>query len=336
MPLRDRLTAARLAPLLLSSRRRGAAAVAAAVPADWTVSAWLTRQRQAPSLCEWLWNPLAVAALNESPEVAAAGPFVRVLAEMFGPDPRDSAVGLPKVPLDELFAEPARRYVESRGGAVVLRSTARVVLDAEGVSGVRAGGDTMSTRRVISSVPWHAFGRIWEGGVPAALDAVASAAAALPSSPIVSVNLWLDGGHVLPAPFLGLIGGPFHWAFDKGAILDRADGRGHIAIVASGAADLVDLENPDLAARAIEQLQRTVPSLRDRRLLRAIAVREHRATFSVAPGLPPRPATRTPVPGFYLAGDWIDTGLPGTIESAVVSGHRAADAVLRGTIGVPR
>jgi predicted NAD/FAD-dependent oxidoreductase len=33
------------------------------------------------------------------------------------------------------------------------------------------------------------------------------------------------------------------------------------------------------------------------------------------------------VKGLYLAGDWIDTGLPATIESAVVSGHRAAAAV---------
>jgi uncharacterized protein with NAD-binding domain and iron-sulfur cluster len=30
----------------------------------------------------------------------------------------------------------------------------------------------------------------------------------------------------------------------------------------------------------------------------------------------------------FLAGDWIDTGLPATIESAVVSGHRAARAAL--------
>jgi len=36
----------------------------------------------------------------------------------------------------------------------------------------------------------------------------------------------------------------------------------------------------------------------------------------------------TSVPGLFLAGDWIDTGLPATIESAAVSGHRAADAVL--------
>ena len=59
-----------------------------------------------------------------------------------------------------------------------------------------------------------------------------------------------------------------------------------------------------------------------------LVVREHRATFSVAPDAPPRPGPRTALRGFYLACDWTDTGLPGTIESAVVSGHLAADAVL--------
>ena len=63
-------------------------------------------------------------------------------------------------------------------------------------------------------------------------------------------------------------------------------------------------------------------------LLRGTVIREPRATFSIAPGQPPRPATRTAVPGLYLAGDWIATGLPATIESAVRSGHRAADAAI--------
>jgi hypothetical protein len=34
------------------------------------------------------------------------------------------------------------------------------------------------------------------------------------------------------------------------------------------------------------------------------------------------------VPALFLAGDWTDTGLPGTIESGVMSGHRAADAAM--------
>jgi thioredoxin reductase len=60
-----------------------------------------------------------------------------------------------------------------------------------------------------------------------------------------------------------------------------------------------------------------------------VVVREKRATFSVAPGQPARPRTATSVPGLWLAGDWMDTGLPATIESAVVSGHRAAAAAMK-------
>jgi uncharacterized protein with NAD-binding domain and iron-sulfur cluster len=75
-----------------------------------------------------------------------------------------------------------------------------------------------------------------------------------------------------------------------------------------------------------------VPTSRKARLLRGTVVREPRATFSLAPGQPERPATVTGLKGFLLAGDWIDTGLPATIESAVRSGHRAADCCLESAI----
>jgi uncharacterized protein with NAD-binding domain and iron-sulfur cluster len=60
-------------------------------------------------------------------------------------------------------------------------------------------------------------------------------------------------------------------------------------------------------------------------------IREKHATFSLAPGQPPRPPVRTPLANLFLAGDWTDTGLPATIEGAVVSGHRAAAAIMKGT-----
>ena len=48
--------------------------------------------------------------------MAAAPPFAAVLARMFGGGARDAALGLPLCPLDELYAEPARRFIEARGG----------------------------------------------------------------------------------------------------------------------------------------------------------------------------------------------------------------------------
>ncbi len=57
--------------------------------------------------------------------------------------------------------------------------------------------------------------------------------------------------------------------------------------------------------------------------------REHAATFRAAPGSAAlRPQARTSVAGLSLAGNWTDTGWPATLESAVMSGHRAARLAL--------
>ena len=99
----------------------------------------------------------------------------------------------------------------------------------------------------------------------------------------------------------------------------------HLSVVSSGASPLVALTNEELIVRAHDELLEALPAVRRASLLRGTVVREPRATFSLAPGQPARPSVATPVRGLYLAGDWIDTGLPATIESAVRSGHLAAD-----------
>jgi uncharacterized protein with NAD-binding domain and iron-sulfur cluster len=115
------------------------------------------------------------------------------------------------------------------------------------------------------------------------------------------------------------------WAFDAGAAFGSS--ASHLSMVGSGASSLLPRSNDELIALAHGDLASALPAARDAHLVRATVVREPRATFSLAIGQPARPATATPVSRLYLAGDWIDTGLPATIESAVRSGHRAAHAV---------
>ena len=329
VPAADRRTALRLRQVIREIRRDGAAAVAARVPAGMTVDGWLQEHRQSSKLTEWLWHPLALAALNQSPATASAGPFVRVLGELFSSDPSSAAVGLPVVPLDELAGVPAKAFIESRGGAVLQRVPARIELDDRGgVAAVHAGDTRYETTRVVSAVPWFAFGRLFARGAPPALAQIADWAAATESSPIVTANLWLDGPVLEPGErFVGLVRGPAQWIFDKRALWD--DRAGHVAVVASGADAIARMDNAEATETVMRQLRRLLPRLAGRKLLRSVVVREHRATFSLAPDAPPRPGTVTGLPGFYLAGDWTDTGLPGTIESAVLSGHRAAEAVIR-------
>jgi squalene-associated FAD-dependent desaturase len=322
----DRLAILRVGAVIQRARRHGASAVAREVPQDWTVSQWLAAHGQTRGLCEWLWHPLAFAALNQSPDVAAAAPFVRVVAELFGPRVEDSAVGLARVPLDELFVTPAVRAIESLGGTVRFKTTAHVIVgDDARVRGVRTADGDIAANVVVSAVPWFAFGDLWPSGPPPAIADVAARASQMDSSPIVTVNLWLDGP-VLPQPFVGFAGGPMHWAFDKRAIVGES--AQHLSIVSSGAIDLVNQDNAAIAAAAVAQLSSALPEMRARRVLRSVVVREHRASFSLAPGGPVRPSATTPIAGFYLAGDWTNTELPATIEGAALSGRIAADAIV--------
>jgi hypothetical protein len=174
-------------------------------------------------------------------------------------------------------------------------------------------------------VPWHALARIW-AVTPSPIQSLVDRASALGSSPIVTVNFWFDGP-VMAEPFVGLIGGPMHWVFDKSAIFSEP--AGHLSIVASGAVELAAMDNAAITVVARRQLEEALPATMNARLVRTVVVREHRATFSLAPGGPPRPPAETPLRGFYLAGDWTDTGLPGTIEGAAQSGRAAAELAIR-------
>jgi uncharacterized protein with NAD-binding domain and iron-sulfur cluster len=119
------------------------------------------------------------------------------------------------------------------------------------------------------------------------------------------------------------------WVFDKRRVFGES--ASHLSLVASGADALAPQDTASLVAMAAREVADAIPGARGARLVRGTVVREKRATFSVAPGEPPRPGVTTPVAGLFLAGDWIDTGLPATIESAAAAGHLAAEAILRST-----
>ncbi len=292
--------------------------------AEGTVTEWLERCGQTPRLCELLWEPLALAALNQPPETAAADPFVRVLAEMFGPDPTAAAIVLPTTPLHLMYAEPARAFIEQRGGHVRTGATARIRLDEGAATSVAVAGETWSAPAVIAAVPWFALPDVFQGDTTL-LAPVLAAARATDASPIVTVNLWFDRV-VMDEPFVGLPGRMMQWVFDKRAAFGES--ASHLSLVSSGASDVLRWTNPHLIDAALDEVRGALPRAREAQVVRATVIREPRATFSLAPGQPERPPVQTPVRGLFLAGDWCGTRLPATIEAAVRSGHLAAEAAL--------
>jgi zeta-carotene desaturase len=322
---RDRLAVMRVGRAIMENAtgRAGSAKRTRREEETQTVRDWLLRRGQTPRLIEVLWEPLAVAALNQSIDDAAATTFVAVLGRMFGSDPRSASLALPLKPLDELYALPARQFVERMGGSVETNAIARIHIGNDSIV-VSVANRPQAAPVVVCSVPWYALVDVFPDR-PFALASILDAAAGTQASPIVTVNLWFDR-IVTEGMLVGLPGRTWQWVFDKRMVFGEQ--ASHLSLVSSGAASIVARGNEELIQSAVDEVRAALPAARSAVLTRGVVVRERRATFSVAPGQPQRPGVRTGIPGLFLAGDWIDSGLPATIESAVWSGHRAAEAAL--------
>lgn len=298
--------------------------------ADVTVREWLTRLGQSERMQRRFWDVMALATLNEAPEAASADMFARVLDRAFLHAKRDSAMVMSRVGLSELYVEDARRFVEARGGEIRLNADVTEIEFAGGrARGVRLrSGERIEAECVLSAVPYFALRRLIAPPV-AASAACFRHLEAFQSAPIVSINLWYDEP-VTDVEFAGLLDSPIEWVFNKNALGAQASppanlARQHLALVISGAHEAAKRSREDLIAMAESEMKRFFPAARPQEPVHAFVVREYDATLSHTAGVARlRPPQQTEFPNFFLAGDWTDTGLPATIESAVWSGQEAA------------
>jgi uncharacterized protein with NAD-binding domain and iron-sulfur cluster len=130
--------------------------------------------------------------------------------------------------------------------------------------------------------------------------------------------LWLKENK-LPECFYGLINSPLHWVFNKGT---------HLNIVISNANELVNKPDEELIEMVKGELKKFF--LLDSGFISDYKIiKEKRATFIPSNDIiDKRPNQKTQIKNLILAGDWVDTGLPSTIESAVKSGRVAAEIIL--------
>jgi zeta-carotene desaturase len=298
-----------------------------------TVAQALAEVGQSRAACARFWHPLAIATLNEAPELAAAAPFAAVLRRAFFAGARAARFALAAVPLSELYTTDARRAIEGAGGTVLTgAAVAALALDGERVAAVLLrDGRRIEADAVVLAVPCAALLRLLP---PALRDASPfRALAAVGTSPIVSVHLWLDRPVGWGASFLGLLGGRAQWLFDCGPV--RAGGH-RVASVTSGARFWDDASDEAIAAEVLADAA-VLPGLRDAHCTRSLVVRERHATISLTPAADAvRPAVTTPVANLFLAGDWVQTGLPATIEGAVQTGREAERRALAAPVGRAR
>lgn len=262
-------------------------------------------------LYERLWRPFFLAALNTAPEEGAASLAATILRETLAKGGRACRPLVALQGLSSAFVNPALRRLEAKGVEVSFeRRLSAIELADDRVSGLDFGGDRIEVtagERVILAVP------------------AAVAASLLPGLKTPQAYRAIVNGHfkiVPPAdlpPILGVVNGTIEWLF---AFPDR------LSVTISAADRLIDVPREELAARIwmdvtrATQIAQPLPAWQ--------IIKEKRATFAATVEEETRrPQAQTDFSNLLLAGDWIATGLPATIEGAIRSGVTAAESILQ-------
>jgi len=260
-----------------------------------TFAAWLAAHHQTEAAVRRFWRPIVVSALNEEPERASARPAFQVLREGFLGSRDGYHMGVPAVPLSELYSPAAFPKVRLH-----LRTPLQRLTD-------------VAADFYLSAVP---FERVNELAPDLRLDL-----SRFKHSPITGIHLWFDR-EITPLPQAALLDRTIQWMFRKSPL--------HYHLVVSASRSLVLLPRQEIIDLACRELAEFFPAVRRARLERAHVIKETRATYAPLPGVEAaRPGPETKFPNIFLAGDWTSTGWPATMEGAVRSGYRAAEAIAR-------
>lgn len=278
-----------------------------------TISEWLEKENQSIETQNAFWKILAVGTLNTGIEKASARMFIDILKQIFFGGNKAATIVLPKYGLSESYCKNAEEFLIKNGGEIILSEPVEKIL----IAGDSATEITTSKKKysdfdfVVSTVPAIALTRMI--GEESKIN--------FPEfkySSILNIHIWLEK-NVIPDGFFGFINSTLHWVFNKDS---------HLNIVISDADELVSKSDEDLIDLVKDEMKKFF-SLEAGLISRYKIIKEKRATFIPSNDiLDTRPAQKTKIKNLILAGDWVDTGLPSTIESSVKSGRVAAEIIL--------
>ena len=287
---------------------------------DEALSTYLKRHHQPQKLIQWLWEPLCLAALNTPLDQASTQVFLNVLRDSFARTRADSDLLLPRQDLSTLLTEPLARYIEKNGGAVCRGTAIDAIEILDTGFALHADGQAEPFSHVVLAVaPFRAAELL--ASLPA-LNGTARDCSHLDYQPIYTVYLQYPDKVRLPFPMIGLSGGHAQWVLDRG-VLDGQSGLLSVVISAEGRHQTLTQEA--LAGAVAVEIAQAFPDFPPALWHKVIA--EKRATFTCSSHLE-RPQQQTPLPNFYLAGDYTAGDYPATIEGAVRSGVKCAHLIL--------
>ena len=294
---------------------------------------WLRRHGQTARAIERFWKPVLVSAINEELDRISVRYGAQVFRESFLKSAAAGRMGVPRVPLTELYSRGAE-YICARGGEVRLRASVEAVRPIGAQVAVQIPDGTEQFDSCILAVPYFTIAKLLPED-PTGRE-LSAAAEKFESSPITGIHLWFDR-KITDLPHAVLLDRTIQWMFQKSKLIDSRAGANSSAIqgsylelVVSASKSLVNLKREEIIDLALRELGEFFPAVKEAKLLKAAVIKEVHATYSAQPLSDRlRPNAKTAWPNVFLAGDWVSTVWPATMEGAVRSGYNAAEALTR-------
>jgi squalene-associated FAD-dependent desaturase len=278
-----------------------------------TVYEWLKKENQSENAQKAFWEILAVGALNTNTKRASAKIFADILKEIFFKGNKASTIIIPKLDLSRTYCDQSINFIKNRKGEIYFGENVLKLEDENSkiVKIITSKREITDFDFVISSVPNFAYKKIIK-------SEKLNCAFEPEYSPIISVHIWLNE-NLLKEKFYGLINSSVQWIFNH---------EKYITLVISNAGSLIEKCNEEIFKYVTEELEKFI-LLNPKAISSYKIIKEKKATFVPSQNIiKQRPSSATKFKNFFLAGDWTNTGLPSTIESAVKSGKIASDLII--------
>ena len=292
---------------------------------------WYRRTGQTERAVKHLWGPVLMATLNDSAANCSTRYAGKVLHELFVKSSTGGRLGIPTVPLSDLYGGIARRF-EALGGVLKLRTGVEsLTRGADGRWSVKTATEDYCADAVVLALPFEQTAKLLptivgaDAGVIHELEAKTER---MVHAPFTSILLWYDR-EISGLDHAWLLDSTIEWFFHKSRIRGYSAGSGsYVELVIAGSRAQLGMSREEILMPALKEFETFFPEARKATLVKSGILKEARATFSVVPGVERfRPQQQTGVPGLFVAGDWTATEWPSTMEGAVRSGRLAAGAV---------
>jgi squalene-associated FAD-dependent desaturase len=296
---------------------------------------WLRRNKQTQQAIDRFWKTVLVSALNEDLDRISARYAAQVFRESFMKSAAAGRMGLPSIPLSDLYGF-ATEYIQSRGGRVLLRTSVTAVGPKQDQVGVLTGSGEQQFDFAVLAAPFQSVASL----LPAdnAAEPIKQQLSHFEPSSITGIHLWFDR-EITSLPHAVLLDRTIQWMFHKSKFHESREHvtqGSYVELVVSASKSLVQKSREEILELAARELAEFFPAVRAAKILKATVIKEVYATYAILPGLDKfRPSAKTQWPRIFLAGDWTATGWPATMEGAVRSGYLAAEALTE-TLGTPQ